>query len=102
MKDEKIKSSPADSAFGGPCCSNDRAGCCSTLTRRASEGCCLPRWRVGLRCCRITHADFVPTLAGDPYMIPRPWLRKLFGFSFGRHTIKRKGRWARPQMEVLE
>src|SRR6516164_6383785 len=35
-------------------------------------------------------------------MIPRPWLRKLFGFSLQRHTITRKGRWARPQMEVLE
>jgi DNA-binding beta-propeller fold protein YncE len=35
-------------------------------------------------------------------MIPRRWLRKLFGFSVGRHTVTRKGRWARPQMEVLE
>jgi sugar lactone lactonase YvrE len=35
-------------------------------------------------------------------MISRPWLRKLFGLSFKRHTLKRKGRWARPQMEVLE
>src|SRR5260370_8146799 len=35
-------------------------------------------------------------------MNSRHWLRKLFGFSFQRHTITRKGRWARPQMEVLE
>src|SRR5262249_46419488 len=35
-------------------------------------------------------------------MNSRPWLRKLFGFSVYRHTITRKGRWARPQMEVLE
>ena len=35
-------------------------------------------------------------------MIPRPWLRKLFGFSLQRHTITRKGHWVRPQMEVLE
>jgi hypothetical protein len=35
-------------------------------------------------------------------MNSRPWLRKLFGFSFQRYPITRKGRWARPRMEVLE
>jgi hypothetical protein len=32
----------------------------------------------------------------------RPSVRNLLGFSCQRHTIRRQGRWARPQMDVLE
>jgi hypothetical protein len=35
-------------------------------------------------------------------MTSRPWLRKLFGFSFQRYTITRNRRWVRPQVEALE
>ena len=47
-----------------------RAGGCSTLTRRASEGDSVPRWRVGLRCGRIKHADLALPVSGDlPVML---------------------------------
>jgi len=35
-------------------------------------------------------------------MNSRPWLRKFLGMPFQRHALTRKGRWARPQMEMLE